>query len=1100
MICPNLNHPDWKNLVKEVGLNKAYILWNKDDATLSELKIVEDEPEKSEIQELADKTKLFLQKKLSILQNKNIPNKKQKENELKRIIDNIKALDEVSTINTFIEESYTNIKQAEGQFDKMLKNKDNLTRSEMIEKLSSFNDFANGYSILDEISQSDIEEYFTKPEKGINEQGSFTIQDKLAYALLARDKIKQRYLKQGIPLLADYLLEHKSERLSEKVIKEIAEMENRISVLQSSRLTPEAKEKRIKDVQDRIDTLKGFDLDKKTLIKQLQLASQDEGALDYLFSPLISSDDSALALFAKSIKSKLEDARLKDITFAEEAQKEFNKFLDSNKHNRDHVEKFNSDIYEEVQIPTGRDSDGNTTYRTEKSFVQKYDITKFEKDKNEFFAKLGKKPLEAGKALDKWNKSVAAWFGANTRPKNQHEIDRIIKDKKEEVLLGIATKDEYEKWERSVMSEYKNIITYKRELTEPELKYTNAKWEKLYAEDGVPTGISGQYHKFLLESYLKAQEKLPENYRKGYTLPSIQKTGLERVQTQGLVEAGKKSLKDSALKQSYDTEYGLSGLGEKDAKFLPVFFTQPMDAKDVSSDLIGSILRFNSMVNKYEALNNINGEISLVKTVIGQRETIETNSKGQKIMDAFAKKFGYNEYIRQNGESYSQKHLDAFIDMIVYGEMSKSEEIFGLEAGKLTNTLLGYSAMSTLALDLLKGTANNIQGNIQVIIEANSGEYFDKSNIIKGKAYYYKNVPKMLSDFGKIAPETLPSKLIELYDAIQGEFQDSYGQNISGSTARKLFQTNTLFFNQNLGEHEIQVPTLFAILDKHKVLDKETNEPISLLDAYEKYGLEEIKLENGTKVSNIEHNTDFTEAKRKEIMNNLHAIAKRLHGVYNDFDKATVARYSLGRLVLQYRKHLVPAYKRRFKHLSGDQELGGLTEGFYRTFWNTFIRDIRDLNFNIKKNWEGYSDFEKGQIKRTTAEAVFISSLTAMSMVLKGLGDDDKELKKNYMYNFILYQAIRQRSETSAYISPIDAYRVVKSPSAMTTTLDRTIKFTDQLLFTWNPKKLTYQQKSGIYDKGTNKSYAYFLKLIGISSYNLHPEEAIKSFNSTLSK
>src|SRR5699024_2087043 len=124
---------------------------------------------------------------------------------------------------------------------------------------------------------------------------------------------------------------------------------------------------------------------------------------------------------------------------------------------------------------------------------------------------------------------------------------------------------------------------------------------------------------------------------------------------------------------------------------------------------------------------------------------------------------------------------------------------------------------------------------------------------------------------------------------------------------------------------------------------------------YQKYGID-----------GVEKNTDFTDEKRKEIQNNLHAIAKRLHGVYNDFDKGTAQRYSLGRLAIMYRKHLIPGYKRRFKSLSGDQELGGITEGYYRTFWNTFVRDLRDMQFNITKNWENYTDFEKAQIKRTT--------------------------------------------------------------------------------------------------------------------------------------
>ncbi len=1057
--------------------------------------------ELTELEKLTGKVKLFLQKKLAILEKKQIFNKKIKERELKKIISNIEALDGVHTINTFVEEAYNNIKLAESQFDNLIKNKDELSRHEMIEKLSAFNDFASGYSILNEISESDIEEYFSKAEKGLKDQSSFTTQDKLSYALMAKDKIKQRYLKQGIPLLADYLLESKSEKLTESVLKEIEALEARfIKINNSTTLIPKAKIKRLKEVQDRIDLLKGYDLDKASLIKQLQVASSDEGAIDYLFSPLISSEDSVLALFAKSIKNQLETARLKDIKFAEDAQKEYNKFLTNNSKSKDDVEKFNSDIYEEIDIPVGKNEKGETIYKTYKSFVQKYNVSKYEKSKNDLFKNLGPKPILSEKPseeeleeLNNWKKSVGIWFSKNTQAKSDAEIKEITFDKRAELKSGIITEEEYNDWMNSRIVQFYNKeskqmeTSFRFELSEPANHYINKKWNNLYSEDGIPANSAGEYHAFLLNSYLEAQKKLPENFRRGYRLPSIPKDNIERIQTQGLLETSKKNLKEAVSIQSYDTEFGLAGLGEQDVKFLPVFYTQAMNSEDVSTDLISSILKFNSMVNRYESLNNINGEIALTKAVVDKRETISTNSKGQKIMDAFAKKYGYDEYIKKNGESYSAKHLSTFIDMIVYGEMQKSEELFGVDAGKFTNTLTGFSAVTTLAVDLLKATANNIQGNIQVMIEANSGEHFNKTNVKNGKAYYYKSINNILSDFGKISPNTLPSRLIELYDAIQGEYKDGYGKNISGSIARKLFNTSTLFFNQNIAEHEIQVSALFAMLDANTVLDAETNKSISLLEAYKKYGID-----------NIIAKTDFTEAKRKDVMNTHHGVAKRLHGVYNDFDKGTAQRYTLGRLAMMYRKYLIPSYKRRFKKLSGDQEINTITEGYYITFWNTFVRDLRDMQFNVAKNWSGYSTFEKAQIKRTTAEAVFIISLTALVMVLKAAGDDDEDLKKNYLYNFVLYQATRQRSETSAYISPIDAYRVVKSPSAMTGTLDRTIKFTNQIL-PWNITE-EYKKKTGVWDKGDNKAWAYFLKLMGYSGYNITPEEAVKSFEGTLSK
>jgi hypothetical protein len=95
---------------------------------------------------------------------------------------------------------------------------------------------------------------------------------------------------------------------------------------------------------------------------------------------------------------------------------------------------------------------------------------------------------------------------------------------------------------------------------------------------------------------------------------------------------------------------------------------------------------------------------------------------------------------------------------------------------------------------------------------------------------------------------------------------------------------------------------------------------------------------------------------------------------------------------------------------------------------------------------------------------------------------------------------IRMRSETAQYISVPDAYRVVKSPSAMTGTLDRAIKFISQVGFTWDPEKLDYQRKTGVWEKGDNKSWAYFLKLIGYSGYNFTPEEAVKSFEGSLNR
>lgn len=1115
--CPNENSEEWKRTLLEAGGNRerALAMWQQDgydeipdlnlkveDSTFKDERQGETDktdPEKdTQFSSLIDKIKIYLHKKAAMLKQKKLVDQKAKQYEYARLIENFEAAEGAESINIFVKDAYEKSEQASKVFAHMLAHKDEYTKEEMLQKLTAVADFANGYSILDEIDKADIEEYFKIKVDEATPDDKLTPQQMLAKAIRTRDKIRQKYLSEGIPLMADYLLGYKAD-VSAKTLVEVEGLRKRIDNIQSdSKLSDDFKKKRIQELEERISTLQSFSIDKKGMVDILQAANSDESVLDYMISPLISSEDSALALFAKAIKSQLETARLKDLEVRDELLKEFEAYAKTTSASRDNTAKFNEGIYEELVSYYKDPKTGELKEVKKMAFVQKYDVSKFKKAQAEFFESLGPKPelgenpkpSEIGR-LKLYKQRVAAWFAQNTEPKPEAERNEIINAKLRELEAGIITDNEYLNWSMSVGAEPNQYgqFTYKKELAQPAPHFLNAKWKALYDKDGVPINEKGKYHKYLTDLYFEAQKKLPESQQRGYTLPSIPKTDRERRQAHGIIETAKTNIKDATKIQAYDTQYGLAGVSEKEAKFLPVFYTQGMKSDDVSLDLARSVLLFNSMANKYEAMNDVNGEIALFKTIIGDREVAETNSKGQSIIDAFAKKLGYTEYIRQNGESYSKKHVDAFVDMVVYGEMQKAEELLGFSFSKLTNTLTGYSAITTIAADILKGVANNLQGNIQLIIEANSGEFFTKKNLGVGKGYYAKAIPSILADFGKSGTESLVGKLIERYDAMQGNFKDNYGNNVTGSAAMRLFRTDTLFFNQHFGEHEIQTSTMLALMDATKVIDKKTGDEITLLKAHELYG-----------ASGVEENTDFTEEKRQAFQNRLHALNKRMHGIYNDFDKGTMQRYSLGRLAVMYRKHLVPGYLRRFKKLSMDEELGSFTEGYYRTFWNTFVRDLRDYKFNVIQNWSTYTPFQKAQVKRVIAEATIILTTTALVAVLKAMADDDDDLKKNYAYNFMLYEMVRMRSETSSYISPLDAYRVVKSPSAMTGTLERAIKFTDQFVFTWDPEKLEYQRKQGVWNTGDNKSWAYFLKLMGYSGYNITPEVAVESYEGTLKK
>ena len=192
--------------------------------------------------------------------------------------------------------------------------------------------------------------------------------------------------------------------------------------------------------------------------------------------------------------------------------------------------------------------------------------------------------------------------------------------------------------------------------------------------------------------------------------------------------------------------------------------------------------------------------------------------------------------------------------------------------------------------------------------------------------------------------------------------------------------------------------------------------------------------------------------------------------------------------------------KRRWKKNTFDEELGTATEGYYITFFQTLMKDIVRYKGNIMEAWSTYTPFQKAQIRRTVAEITILMSMIALITILAFMvgsdGDEDKELKANPIYNFVLYQAIRMRSETAQYVNPGDLFRVIRSPSAVTSSLERAFKFGNQIL----PCNITekYKRESGVWEKGDNKAWAYFLKLMGFSGNNLDPAQAVKSFKSTI--
>ncbi len=240
-------------------------------------------------------------------------------------------LENLESINAFVDYAFNQANQAYELMGKVSKKiqSGRVGRKEAIDSLVALLEYANNYNILDDIDASDIDDYFSgSVEEIMNKKpDQMTAQDKLTFAINTRNRIKSQVNNQGIELMADFLLDYAPESVEEKVSEQIAVFRQRIEgVKDNPKNKPEFIAKRTKELQDQIDEWQNFTLDKANLVKFLKEAVRDEAIVDYLFTSLISSNDSVLALFARAVKTELEDARMKDIKIQRELQKAFDEY------------------------------------------------------------------------------------------------------------------------------------------------------------------------------------------------------------------------------------------------------------------------------------------------------------------------------------------------------------------------------------------------------------------------------------------------------------------------------------------------------------------------------------------------------------------------------------------------------------------------------------------------------------------------------------------------------------------------------------------------------------------------------------------------------
>ena len=464
----------------------------------------------------------------------------------------------------------------------------------------------------------------------------------------------------------------------------------------------------------------------------------------------------------------------------------------------------------------------------------------------------------------------------------------------------------------------------------------------------------------------------------------------------------------------------------------------------------------------------------------------------EKIKKGVEKKSLWDDFLprlKPSGTDMLNKMLIQQMNDFFYGDAVEDQKIGKISATKAAHYVSLYTSLVNMGLNWKAAISNINIGNLQLFIEGHGGKYFNKKELSEAIADYIKNIPNYARDL-QVPIKSKDTQLAMLLDAIQGEVFDENRNRVTGSIAKRMFTVNNLFLLTNLGEHQIQITGMKAMLKGRKVETK-NGEKITLYDAYTADKNGRYSLRTDLK--------DFTQEDLQKFIRELHGVNRNLNGNYSDLHKTTLARKWYGTLLLKFRKYLYPAFRSRFASEHIDYERNIVETGYLRFFFKDYLfgglkRIIREHTIKGFSK-EGFTEQEKYQFRKAVFELSSYAALSVLGMALGGgFSDDDKKKEISDFQKYLLYFTLRLRSDVGMYHvdMPSEFIRQIKNPTASLTAIVNGMGFIGQL---WSPTEV-YEKDSGTHEAGDSKLWAKAQKLIPVyNKFLVNIDDQLGYFN-----
>lgn len=661
----------------------------------------------------------------------------------------------------------------------------------------------------------------------------------------------------------------------------------------------------------------------------------------------------------------------------------------------------------------------------------------------------------------------------------------------------------------------------------------------------------------MTEHHLKNQEGLGYKSRLYLDVPRFRKNSLELVQTQqikktiqGAVEgrlpfltilakriklfwSRGKDAPESGF--NYNDEFNLvrADMFDNEISSVPIAGLYDIDIDDVSTDLTQSLMRYMLSAERQKKLQSISPVAQALKSVVN-------DDKNQvKRLDAVNRfnfvNRGIVTYLSKKGRNTRKAAVNAFIEREFEG---KTHTGMGGDVPWLNNTatlLFKRASFGFFALNIPSALKNTFGAKFQGMIEASAGKYMNHATFAQGELWAFNTMGQVSFEIYKKGPKSLNIQMLEIFDPIQGRFEDKFGESMSRTMASDTANLSWLYNFRKWTENQATVQAFAGMMYHQKV--KQGDKLINYVDAWELRD-EKIQLKEGVdpswgitydKDGNMHVGENFNMMK-----NRIQQVINNLNGAYAKFDQPEAQRYLAFRFLSFLRRYFTTMAVNRWGFQGGighargrmNPGLGDISEGYYvsviKTLGRAFTTQGQYLGYMTKDEKRAWMKFGTELASLLVISAIMVPFLgwdpddkdkyeklrkRSGAMPFFGLVPEDPEHPFNgfgYMENHMLSLAMQIRAENEQFIPwpnfGLDDYTSlldVKS-LAMGPTFEAYKKmFTAGLDQMMDDPSAYYKRSVGPYQwqqEGGAKLWNHTMKAVGMTGSSIDPVMAIKNF------